>query len=146
MLQVPVAKRLCLGDEWYTFPSHFFLPSNVKIEYVRDSFTGQLPAYFVSTSGTSPHPFNDLNRMEESRYVTLESCDYLVMIMRRQGSQGRLEKQVRATPSTFKPLLATLILDPNFSPAITRAFFVPWRSLHINKYNEYVLFSRADNK
>ena len=142
----PVTERmLCMGDEWYTFPSHFFVPSNVRLAYVKDSFTGQLPAYFASANGTSahpPHPFNNVNAMEESRYVDLLSCDYIVALMRRQGKEGPLESIVRAASSPFKPLAATLVLDPATSPALTRAFYVPWRSVQMNKYNDYVLFSR----
>ena len=135
-----------MGDEWYTFPSHFFMPGNVRLAYVRDSFTGLLPAYFAAANGTAaqpPHPFNNMNAMEESRYVDLASCDYVVAIMRRQGKEDTLESQIRAASSAFKPLVATLVLDPAASPALTRAFYIPWRSPQMNKYNEYVLFARS---
>ena len=76
---------VCTGAEWYTFPSHFFLPENVRLAYVRDSFHGQLPQYFASVNGTSATihdtPFNDRNKEEPSRYVFLLQCDYLVAVM-----------------------------------------------------------------
>ena len=75
---------VCMGGDWYTFPSHFFLPKNVRLEYIRGSFHGQLPQHFSITRGTSAIPlqqFNDLNKEEESRYVPLSSCDYLVAII-----------------------------------------------------------------
>ena len=41
-----VNKLVCTGAEWYSFPSHFFIPSNVQLAFVRDSFHGQLPQPF----------------------------------------------------------------------------------------------------
>ena len=76
---------VCTGAEWYTFPSHFFLPENVQLAFVRDSFHGQLPQYFASVGGTSATthdtPFNDRNKEEPSRYVSLSQCDYVVAVM-----------------------------------------------------------------
>jgi hypothetical protein len=43
---------ICMGGEWYTFPSHFFLPNNARIEYVYDNFHGELPQHFNSILGT----------------------------------------------------------------------------------------------
>jgi hypothetical protein len=78
--------RVCMGSEWFTFPSHFFIPQNVKLEFLRDAFHGQLPQYFASVNGTSGkplQPFNDLNAEESSRYIdSLSSCDYIVAIMK----------------------------------------------------------------
>ena len=76
---------MCTGAEWYSFPSHFFLPEHVRLAYVRDSFHGQLPQYFASVDGTSATthdtPFNDRNQEELRRYVPLSQCDYLVAVM-----------------------------------------------------------------
>ena len=72
---------VCIGGEWYTFPSHFFLPPNARLEYVRGNFHGQLPQHFRSYLGTSNPPiynFNDKNEEEDSRYVEFNTCDYLV--------------------------------------------------------------------
>jgi hypothetical protein len=91
---------LCLGQEWYYFPSHFFLPSTISIGYVEDDFHGLLPAYFETTSsnsernstaidwvaqqknirtGTSTLPrhtdFNNRNAEECSRYHPIQQCD-----------------------------------------------------------------------
>jgi hypothetical protein len=75
---------ICMGGEWYTFPSHFFLPNHARIEYVFDNFHGELPQHFNSIQGTSSTPsqlFNDQNQEEISRYVSLKSCDYLVTML-----------------------------------------------------------------
>ena len=80
-LSPEIPQTVCIGGEWYTFPSHFFLPKNVRLEYVRGTFHGQLPQHFSSFLGTSAIPaqrFNNMNQEEESRYVMLSTCDYLV--------------------------------------------------------------------
>jgi alpha-1,2-mannosyltransferase len=82
---------LCLGKEWYRFPSHFLVPDGVRVEFIRSEFRGLLPGHFGQSSaaepnGTSPFSnipwprpetryipdgFNDLNQEEISRYVSL---------------------------------------------------------------------------
>lgn len=87
----PVSMRLCVGKEWYRFPSSFFLPDwvarnvtdeitnrwtesigFVELSFLKSGFTGQLPQAFDRSEGTrayQPH-FNDLNLEETSRYVS----------------------------------------------------------------------------
>ena len=81
---------VCIGGEWYTFPSHFFLPKNARLEYVRGNFHGQLPYHFSRINGTSistVQRFNDKNEEEESRYVMRSTCDYLVANMDLHSSE-----------------------------------------------------------
>lgn len=77
--------HVCVGKEWYRFPSNFFLPSpslshsqqqqqqhHVQLSFVRSAFNGQLPQpYSLAPNATSiiPPHFNDENRDEPSRYV-----------------------------------------------------------------------------
>jgi hypothetical protein len=82
---------VCVGNEWYRFPSHFFLPSNARLEYIDDGFKGVLPQHYPSLSsfsssfslnkGTSSEPaqpFNNLNQEERSRYLDIHRCDYFI--------------------------------------------------------------------
>ena len=81
--------RVCTGGEWYYFPSHFFLPQHARLEFVRDSFHGQLPQPFRESgwknwAGTweePQQPFNKLNQEEPSRYVDLTTCDFVVALI-----------------------------------------------------------------
>lgn len=84
---------LCLGDEWHRFPSTFFLPSDVRTEFIRDGFLGQLPAHFDSVA---PH-FNPFNRAEEDRFVDAERCDFLIDVRVRQANV-QLPKAYDALP------------------------------------------------
>jgi hypothetical protein len=88
---------VCIGGEWYTFPSHFFLPNNARLEYVRGNFHGQLPQHFATINGTSASTaqhFNDKNEEEESRYVKLSTCDYLVATMDLHNRNSKEEEIV----------------------------------------------------
>lgn len=75
-------KTLCLGREWYRFPSSFHLPNTVTLKWTRSDFSGLLPQPFAPKSqhGYSriPPGMNDMNKEEPSRYVSLNQCDYVV--------------------------------------------------------------------
>lgn len=69
---------LCLGKEWYRFPSSFFLPQSMQAKFVQSEFSGLLPGEFADgstmqalLSGTSaiPSGMNDRNEEDPSKYV-----------------------------------------------------------------------------
>ncbi|CAG8545511.1 13018_t:CDS:2 [Acaulospora colombiana] len=93
--------NLCVGKEWYRFPSHYFLPDGVRLRFLKSDFGGQLPKYFLENNYTdsegktkigskrdgtwrTPEGFNDINREEMDRYVStglnLSSDKYLLTI------------------------------------------------------------------
>jgi alpha-1,2-mannosyltransferase len=72
--------NICVGKEWYRFPSNFFLPSErFQLRFLKSGFTGQLPKPYAPVNGTwiMPHGFNDQNREEFDRYV----CQILLFII-----------------------------------------------------------------
>eukprot|EP01031_Cornospumella_fuschlensis_P027210 gene27209-32875_t len=78
----PHTQSLCMGVEWYRFPSHFFLPSHLQLTYIRDRFHGILPQpYAAHTYSTPPLGVNTLNQEEPDRYVMVGSCDYVVTVL-----------------------------------------------------------------
>jgi alpha-1,2-mannosyltransferase len=83
---------VCVGKEWYRFPSHYFVPSGMRVEFIRSRFKGLLPTHFQQIEVTSstfadwseyaeylrtmprnftyvPANVNDQNRHEDDRYV-----------------------------------------------------------------------------
>lgn len=67
-------RSVCVGSEWYRFPSHFYLPSHVNIAFVRSRVGGLLPQYYgpwPEGSRVVPEGMNDLNQEDLSRYVRL---------------------------------------------------------------------------
>jgi alpha-1,2-mannosyltransferase len=69
---------VCLGKEWYRFPSSFFIPENSEAMFVKSTFDGLLPGRFPASgnlgerSGTwqIPTGMNDRNLEEASHLVT----------------------------------------------------------------------------
>jgi len=70
---------VCLGKEWYRFPSSFHLPDGVKAKFVRSEFKGLLPGEF-SEAGIGfglfpgahlvPIGMNDENIEDPGKYVS----------------------------------------------------------------------------
>ncbi|KAF9958372.1 mannosyltransferase [Mortierella alpina] len=48
--------RVCVGKEWYRFPSHYFLPEGAKLGLIKSHFDGLLPGEFkeMAQSGELP--------------------------------------------------------------------------------------------
>ena len=129
--------RVCVGKEWYRFPSHFFLPADAELAFVRGGFGGQLPAPYVAPlpagARAVPGHFNDQNR-EELRYAPIKSCDWLVELERPPTPRRR-----RARPrSGASPPAA---LDAARTPAWARALYAGARG-EARRYAEYVVLER----
>ncbi|RAL17081.1 dolichyl-P-Man:Man(6)GlcNAc(2)-PP-dolichol alpha-1,2-mannosyltransferase [Aspergillus homomorphus CBS 101889] len=78
---------LCLGKEWYRFPSSFFLPHDMQARFIRSEFRGLLPGQFPVAKdlasllqGTSQIPggMNDRNEEDLGKYVDISRCSFLV--------------------------------------------------------------------
>lgn len=73
--------NVCLGKEWYRFPSSFNLPHGVHAKFIKSEFAGLLPGEFSESAensglfaGTSimPEGMNDENREDPGKYVSLQ--------------------------------------------------------------------------
>ena len=84
---------LCYGKEWHRFPSHFFVPPRVQVQFIPSEFRGILPSHFGSGpvdeisnvvwpwAGATRRTLtnvNELNKEEPDRYVDIATCDYIV--------------------------------------------------------------------
>lgn len=70
---------MCLGKEWYRFPSSFNLPHGVHAKFIKSEFTGLLPGEFDEAKigfglfpGTwlVPPGMNDENLEDPGKYVS----------------------------------------------------------------------------
>eukprot|EP00833_Pecoramyces_ruminatium_P008399 jgi/Orpsp1_1/1182431/evm.model.c7180000081241.1 len=64
---------ICVGKEWYHFPTHYFMPNNTRLGFVKSKFDGLLPGYFKEGENhigtwTIPEGMNDLNQEEFDKY------------------------------------------------------------------------------
>lgn len=69
---------VCLGKEWYRFPSSFFLPNGARAKFIKSEFSGLLPGEFHEAKtgfglfpGTwlVPPGMNDRNEEDPGKYV-----------------------------------------------------------------------------
>lgn len=69
---------VCLGKEWYRFPSSFNLPQGVRAKFIKSEFSGLLPGEFSQADAALgmfpgtwmvPSGMNDENLEDPSKYV-----------------------------------------------------------------------------
>lgn len=123
---------VCLGKEWHRFPSHYFLPSNARLGFIRSSFRGQLPQYYAEINGTRvilPN-FNDQNKEETSRYVLLDHCDYFVDFEFDDAKDVKLS----SIRSKWQIVKQYPFLNAPASSRLFRAFWVPYFSTLRNRW------------
>ncbi|KAG6546793.1 hypothetical protein Mapa_011739 [Marchantia paleacea] len=136
---------VCVGAEWHRFPSSFFLPSaNYELGWLDDGFRGLLPLPFNATMGgtaSAPSYFNKLNKASPQQFVkNEEGCSFLVEL--------RLERPDRNyrgdDSSKWELIWKAPFLDAEMSPALHRAFFIPWSWESKNKFGSYRLLKRKE--
>lgn len=71
---------VCLGKEWYRFPSSYFLPEGSRAVFVQSEFSGLLPGSFLEQKSglegfpgayVMPSGMNDQNLEDPGKYVSL---------------------------------------------------------------------------
>ena len=131
---------ICVGKEWYRFPSNFFLPTErTRLGFIRSEFRGQLPQYFSQQElGTRvvPRNMNDMNLEEMSSYTPLNSCDYLVDLI--TGQDSPFEPDYSKHTDSWKIISFYSFLDKFKSHRLFRAFYVPFYSDN----NRLVVYNR----
>ena len=68
---------VCLGKEWYRFPSSYHLPSKMRAHFLKSEFKGLLPGQFAEQLGSIglprawaiPSGMNDQNLEDVGKYV-----------------------------------------------------------------------------
>ncbi|RLN67629.1 hypothetical protein BBP00_00001494 [Phytophthora kernoviae] len=133
---------LCLLKEWYRFPTSFFIPSNhTNVQFVKSSFSGLSPKPFEQhENGTSiiPSAMNDKNREEPSRYVDIETCDFVVDL----NLPGQHETKFWEKPSTWELVHSEPFLDADRSASPYRSFFIPGLTSQYVNYADYAIYKR----
>lgn len=79
---------VCLGKEWYRFPSHYLLPEGVRAKFIKSEFKGLLPGEFSEArqggfglfpgAWLVPPGMNDENREDPSKYTDVKFCNFIV--------------------------------------------------------------------
>ncbi|KAJ9573502.1 hypothetical protein L9F63_009066, partial [Diploptera punctata] len=129
--------NVCVGKEWYRFPSSFFLPDNRwQLQFLKSEFRGQLPQPYSSLPNATliiPQNMNDANREETSRYFDIERCHFLVDLD--LGSSTEFEPNYSKKTDRWTIVKSIPFLDTARSHVFFRAFHIPGVSKR--KYNHY---------
>eukprot|EP00041_Stephanoeca_diplocostata_P022018 m.521822 g.521822 ORF g.521822 m.521822 type:complete len:558 (-) comp21964_c0_seq5:127-1800(-) len=145
--------RICVGKEWYRFPSSFFLPpplasshGAVSFDFIKSEFSGLLPGKFAEhASGNAtwviPEAMNNMNAEEPSRYVDVATCDYIID-QDRGAMSTALEPNFRTHRREWEEVACYPFLEPARTNALYRAFYIPGVSAKQTVYNAYCLLKR----
>ncbi|XP_051552085.1 alpha-1,2-mannosyltransferase ALG9-like isoform X1 [Myxocyprinus asiaticus] len=132
--------NVCVGKEWYRFPSSFLLPNNWHLQFIQSEFRGQLPKpYAMGPDATwiLPPDMNDQNLEEPSQYVELKQCHYLVDLA--TDTEAPREPQYSANKEEWSIIADKPFLDTNRSSRFFRAFFIPFLSEQYTTYSRYII-------
>lgn len=139
--------NVCVGKEWYRYPSSFFLPGpNWNLQFLQSEFKGQLPKYYEAGPDATrmvPSDMNDMNKEETSRYVDITRCHYL--IDRDTPEHTSLEPPYSESPD-WTVIKQVPFLDAGRSHRILRAFYIPFLSSSHNHYSAYSLLKTKRTK
>ncbi|WKX93807.1 hypothetical protein Q1695_011237 [Nippostrongylus brasiliensis] len=148
--------RVCVGKEWYRFPSSFFLPQmavdarsrkrGVQLHFLKSEFAGLLPKYYPQgkipfITRRIPTEMNDMNQEEMSRYVPLDTCDYLIDLETPDQTTD-LEPNYGSMTDTFRRLYTHPFLLSSKSHWFYRAFFIPRVSARKTAFANYTIYQR----
>lgn len=142
-LKSPSVINLCIGKEWYRFPSSFFLPhQDVKTSllFLDSGFTGQLPQPYAPTPNATrivrPN-FNNMNLEETSRYSNINQCDYIVDWDVEADLKDRINRE------EFRIIHRYPFLNAAASKSPFRSFYIPFIGQRHCTFSDYVLLKRS---
>ena len=175
-LQQPGVARpgdtVCLGREWYRFPSSYHLPNGTRAKFVKSAFDGLLPGEFHESnvgfgffSGTwlIPPGMNDRNIADPGKYVSLvrlgcptafsddwqidvAHCSFMVDSQFPHTARSSLEPDYTADSKTWEKLQCNQFLDAAHSGTLGRILWLPELSWmpqqHRRRWGQYCLLRR----
>lgn len=127
-IQPNATYNLCVGKDWYRFPTSFFLPNaQYRVRFIQSEFDGMLPAYFDATpdgpATVNPH-FNDANRGDPAMLFDYELCHFLLDLD--TGRYSVLEPNYAGRDKEWSVLKSVPFLDAQRSHPFFRTFWVPF--------------------
>ncbi|KAG9649179.1 glycosyltransferase family 22 protein, partial [Aureobasidium melanogenum] len=147
--------NVCLGKEWYRFPSSYHLPAGVSAKFVKSEFSGLLPGDFSQAgSGFGLYPgawlipsgMNDENIEDPSKYTELSHCSFMVDSSFPGTEPSALEPDYINQTETWEKLSCEPFLDASRTGTIGRIGWIPdWDFIptkYRRQWGEYCLLGR----
>lgn len=130
------AGNICVGREWYRFPSSYFLGDHLRLKFIKSGFDGLLPGEFYEPNGLpdtrpwwnregtwlTPKGMNSQNLEDPEKYVQIDQCDYIVDSALPVGPN---EEQYTSMPDQWEKLHCAKFLDNENSRGIGRILNIP---------------------
>jgi len=157
------AENVCIGREWYHYPSSFFLKSNQRLRYVENGFRGMLPGDFIEPSNHSFGGIRNSTRINQKGFNNLnhynpdfsqkgfDRCDYFIDInMPVNTDVGEISLFDERGSSIFpewQTMRCEKMIDPDNSSGLAKLIHIPFEEIQMwkrfmQKLNEYSIVKR----
>ncbi|KAK5115724.1 hypothetical protein LTR62_000813 [Meristemomyces frigidus] len=149
---------ICLGKEWYRFPSHYMLPSGTRAKFVKSEFSGLLPGEYSEAgqgfglfpgSWLVPPGMNDENREDMTKYTDIKHCDFLVDSHLPSTQTTSLEPNYLEDTAAWEQVQCLPFLDAGSTGVLGRLLWTPdlpfVPSAFKRVWGEYCLLKRKKN-
>ncbi|KAL6715177.1 mannosyltransferase [Lecanora helva] len=146
--------NVCLGKEWYRFPSSYFLPKNMRAKFIKSAFDGLLPGQFSeATTGFGLFPtwlippgMNDKNIEDPGKYTDINHCTFLVDSYFPGHDTSVLEPSHILDTKFWEEVQCSKFLDASWTHFQGRLFPIPeWSVIparYHRKWGRYCLLRR----
>ncbi|WEW54918.1 mannosyltransferase [Emydomyces testavorans] len=147
---------VCVGKEWYRFPSSFFLPGGLRAKFVKSEFRGLLPGEFAEPNNNGPFPgtwiiplgMNDRNQEDPSKYTDISQCKFLVDSYFPGDRESELQPHYILDDKTWEKVSCKPFLDSRRTGSFGRILWVPdlpFIPKHLRRqYGQYCLLKRRN--
>lgn len=128
-----VEASVCLGKEWYRFPSSYFLPQGMRGRFVKSAFDGLLPGQFSEASigfglfptWLVPPGMNDLNIEDPGKYVDISHCSFLVDSSFPHDAVSAVEPDYIGDKDHWDQVACSKFLDGSSTSTLARLIWIP---------------------
>lgn len=126
--------NVCVGREWYHFPTSFFLPDNYRLRFVKSGFDGLLPGDFKENvslkeaASVYPEGMNSRNKFSADKVVSFDVCDYYIdntSPVNPETGEPEMVKDSAINPA-WEIVTCESIADPSHNEFnLGRVFYIP---------------------
>lgn len=139
-------ENVCLGREWYHYPSSFFLDDNMRLKFVESGFRGMLPGDFKeypentwankikSISSNTTIEFNNKNIYNPETVVDFNVCDYYIDIVSDVNTDmGEIalfakngkDEEIVTTDANWEVIYCDSFINSDESSGISKILYLP---------------------
>ncbi|SCV05317.1 LANO_0H04808g1_1 [Lachancea nothofagi CBS 11611] len=156
---VPGPQNVCVGREWFHYPTSMFLSNDYRLHFIQSGFDGLLPGDFKETHSMLnsireiPVGMNNENKFDPSKLTPVDQCDfYIDFMLPTEESQDALDPNEMG--EEWKLVYRTPFVDASQSKFLGRAFSAPefllklvpgqkyWSRVYEVNFLDYCVFER----